>query len=213
LDVAALSDRCRARYRSAAVRQRFQITWSTRSGTLLAIEPRADEIVQHAAALTVAYNDPHNAPLLGHTEHLSEHDVIAHYHAVARTGGHNFLILRDGALVGDADLRHLTNHGAEIAFMVAAVSAQGHGLGTQIATMVNAFAFSQLRLARVYASIIPTNIASRRVFAKLGYTLDDSATGRAFADEPDDLVMSIERTVFETHNATALHALHLALRP
>lgn len=188
------------------------MTWTSRGETLLAIEPRAEEIVQHAAALTVAYNDPHNAPLLGHTELLSEHDVIAHYHAVARDGGHNFLVLRNGALVGDADLRHVSNATAEIAFMVAAVAAQGQGLGTRIATMVNAFAFANLRLDRIYASIIPRNAASRRVFDKLGYTLDASPAGRAFAEEPDDIVMRTDRSAFEHSHAALLAEIQIAQR-
>jgi RimJ/RimL family protein N-acetyltransferase len=193
--------------------QHHQITWSTPSHTLLAIEPRTDEIVQHAAALTVAYNDPHNAPLLGHTERLSEHDVIAHYHAVARARGHNFLVQRDRILVGDADLRHVADRAAEFAFMVAAVSAQGQGLGTQIATMIHAFAFAQLGLERVYASIIPGNAASRRVFDKLGYAIDTSPSGRAYADEPDDIVMSISRSTFERRHASLLNEIQITLRP
>jgi len=197
------------------VTPRHRITWSPSTGpagTLLAIEPSADELAQHAAALTAAYNDPHNAPLLGHTELMTERDVIAHYGAVSRDGGHNFLVFRDGALVADADLRHVTRGAAEFAFMVAAVSAQGQGLGTRIATMIHAFAFATRRLDRVYASVIPTNTASRRVFDKLGYRVDATAAGRAYADEPDDVVLVIDRSSFEQSHAWQLAEIAIEMR-
>jgi len=175
------------------VTPRHRITWSPSTGpagTLLAIEPSADELAQHAAALTAAYNDPHNAPLLGHTELMTERDVIAHYGAVSRDGGHNFLVFRDGALVADADLRHVTRGAAEFAFMVAAVSAQGQGLGTRIATMIHAFAFATRRLDRVYAT----------------------AAGRAYADEPDDVVLVIDRSSFEQSHAWQLAEIAIEMR-
>ena len=197
-----------------SVFSRYRITWSLPgpAGPLLAIEPRTDELARHAAVLAVAYNDPHNAPLLGHTERMSERDVIAHYGAVFREGGHNFLVFRDGALVADADLRHVSRGAAEFAFMVAAVAAQGQGLGTRIATMIHAFAFTTLQLERVYASVIPSNTASRRVFEKLGYELDESPAGRAYADEPDDVVLVIERSRFEHTHTLQLAEIEIAMR-
>lgn len=157
-----------------------------------------------------AYNDPHNAPLLGHTAALTTDDVVSHYAAVANDGGYNFLILGDGALVGDADLRHVAGGAAEIALMVAAPAAQGQGLGTRIATMVTAFGFVALGLDRIYASIIPANAASRRVFAKLGYAIDDSPRARAYADEPDDLVMAIDRATFAHRHPSAVAEIRIA---
>jgi RimJ/RimL family protein N-acetyltransferase len=191
---------------------RYQITWSTSIGELVAVEPRADELAVHAAALAAAYNDPHNAPLLGHTEPMTADDVIEHYAAVADDGGHNFLVYRDGALVADADLRHVAGGAAELAFLVAAVSAQGQGLGTRIAMMLHALAFGPLQLERVYASIIPDNVASRRVFDKLGYAIDDSPAARAYADEPGDLTMVVERAAFERSHAAQLAEIEIAMR-
>lgn len=191
---------------------RYWISWATPAGVLLAVEPRVGELARNAAALTAAYNDPHNAPLLGHTELLTEHDVIAHYADVAEAGGHNFLAFRDGALVGDADLRHIAGGAAEFAFMVAAVSAQGQGLGTRIAIMVHAFAFATLGLDRIYASVIPGNTASRRVFEKLGYVADDTDTARAYADEPGDLTLRIARPAFEQSHALPLAEIQIAVR-
>src|SRR6185312_2245320 len=93
---------------------------------------------------------------------------------------------------------------AEFAFMIGAPATQGKGLGTKFATMIYAFAFDQLQLATVYASVVPENVASKRVFEKLGCTIDDSAAARAYADEPGDLVMAIDRATFHRHNAAAL---------
>ena len=189
-----------------------QITWVTPAGRLVAIEPRPDEVVRYAAALAAAYNDPRNAPLLGHTEDVDEDDVIAHYDDVAQAGGHNFLVFADGAIAADADLRKVGGGAAEFAFMVAAPAAQGKGLGTRVALMVHAFGFRRLGLERIYASIIPGNAASRRVFEKLGYQVDASPAARAYADEPGDITMGIDRATFERSHARAMAEIRVAVR-
>jgi RimJ/RimL family protein N-acetyltransferase len=191
---------------------RYQIAWSTPAGQLLAIEPTRAEIARHAGALAAAYNDPHNAPLLGHTEPSNERDVIGHYDSLASRGGRGFVVLRDGALVGDGDLRGVERGTAEFAFLVAAVAEQGKGLGTRIATMIHAFAFTELGLDRVYASIVPANTASRRVFDKLGYVIDDSPAGRDFAEDPGDVVMVIDRASFERSHAQAMAEIAISVR-
>lgn len=191
---------------------RYRIRWSTPAGELLAIEPHRDEVAQHAALLAAAYNDPHNAALLGHTEAMTEADVIAHYAEVSKDGGHNFLVFRDGQLVADADLRGVAGSAAEFAFMVAAVAAQGQGLGTKTATMIHAFAFAQLRLDRVYASVVPENVASRRVLEKLGHTVDPSPAARSYADDPGDIVMVIDRPAFEHLHAPQMAEIQIAVR-
>jgi RimJ/RimL family protein N-acetyltransferase len=190
----------------------YQITWATPAGQLVALEPRPDEVVRHAGALAAAYNDPHNAPLLGHTEDVDEDDVVAHYLDVGEAGGHNFLVFVDGALAADADLRKVGGGAAEFAFMVATPAAQGKGLGTRIAMMVHAFGFRRLGLGRIYASIIPGNAASRRVFEKLGYQVDDSPGARAYADEPGDVTMGVDRATFEQAHAQALAEIGIAVR-
>jgi len=188
----------------------YQIAWATPAGALLAIEPGRDEVAHHAAALAAAYNDPHNAPLLGHTEPLAEADVIAHYASLADHGGRGFLVFRDGALVADGDLRNMSRGAAAFAFMVADVAAQGKGLGTKIATMVHAFAFRQLRLERVYASILPHNVASRRVFEKLGYAIEPSPTG--FTEDDGDIAMVIDRPTFARSHAAQMAEIQIAVR-
>jgi len=179
-----------------------RIDWQTEG--LVAFEPSIDDVRQHAAALAVGYNDPKNAPLMGHTAAMTDDDVIDHYGDMAEEGARQFLLFASGALAGDADLRGFHDGACEFAFMIAAPSAQGKGLGTKFAMMIYAFAFEQLGLSAVYASVIPENVASKRVFEKLGCVLDDSDAARAFADEPGDLVMAIDRATFERHNAAAL---------
>jgi RimJ/RimL family protein N-acetyltransferase len=93
-------------------------------------------------------------------------------------------------------LRGLHGGGAEFAFMIGATHTQGKGFGTKLATMIAKFGFETIGLTTIYASIVPQNVASRRVFEKLGYWLDDSPAAREFADEPGDLVMAIDGPTF-----------------
>lgn len=189
-----------------------QITWATPAGRLVAIEPRPDEVAHYAGALAAAYNDPRNAPLLGHTEDADEDDVIAHYDDVAQAGGHNFLVFLDDTLAADADLRKVCGGAAEFAFLVASPAAQGKGLGTRVALMVHAFGFGRLGLERIYASVLPGNAASRRVFEKLGYQVDASPTAQVYADEPGDLTMRVDRVAFERSHAQAMAEIEIAVR-
>jgi RimJ/RimL family protein N-acetyltransferase len=189
-----------------------RILWSTPVGALAAIEPRSDELARHAPALAAAYNDPHNAPLLGHTDAVDESDVVDHYDDVAAAGGRNFLVFLDDQLVADGDLRKVGHGAAEFAFLVASPAAQGKGLGTRVATMIHVFGFTRLGLDRIYASIIPDNVASRRVFEKLGYRIDASPAARAYADEPGDITMVIDRATFERSHAQAMAEIRIAVR-
>lgn len=176
---------------------RVRVDWATPSGDLLAIEPTRDELEAHAPALAAAWSDPHNAALMGHTEPFEAAEVVEQYAAMQAAGARVFLLLRDGLLVGDADFRGLDQGTAEFAFMVAAPASQGKGLGTQFALMLHHFAFSKWGLQRSYASVDPANAASRRVFEKLGFRVDASPGARRFADEPRDVVMSVDRAAFE----------------
>ena len=188
----------------------FRIVWKTDIGELVAAEPQPSDVASHAAELASAYNDPENARLMGHLNAFSEAEVVAHYQSMLQEGGRPFLLYLEGKLVGDADLRGLRDGAAEFAFMIAARDQQGKGLGTKFALMVHAFAFTTLRLGRVYASIVPENRASRRVFEKLGYTLDHSAEARSFADEAGDVMLVIDRATFERVNFATLAQLRIA---
>lgn len=191
--------------------QRFELEWSTPVGRLVAIEPTLDEVREHAVLLADGYNEPKNAELMGHTARIEPGEVVELY-ATMIAEGRPFLLFRDGALVGDADLRGFTDGAAEFAFMIAAPSAQGQGLGTRFALMIAALGFREAGLARIYASVVPANTASRRVFEKLGYVVDESETARAFADEPDDIVLVLAREAFERTNAAAIAELRIGPR-
>src|SRR5690606_15824176 len=115
------------------------------------------------------------------------------------------------ALAGDGDLRDIADGAAEFAFLIASPAAQGKGLGTRFAVMIHAFAFLQLDLARVYASVVPDNVASRRVFEKLGYREDPSEAARAYGDD-GDVVLSIDRATFVAAHPAALAEIAIAVR-
>ena len=187
---------------------RYRIEWDE----LAAVEPTPAEVAAHAEALSCAYNDPANASLMGHEAAISADEVIDTYRGMAGRGGRAFLLFCDGELAGDADLRGIVHGNAEFAFMIASPAAQGKGLGTRFALMVHAFGFSQLRLARIYASVVPHNVASRRVFEKLGYRVDASAAARAYAEEPDDVTLVVHREVFEALHAAALAQIRSVIR-
>lgn len=190
---------------------KVRIAWASLGEALVALEPELDEVRPHASVLAAAYNHPHNAPLMGHTSPLVEADVLDHYASLLGSGAHPFLLFCDGALAGDADLRGLASGVAEFAFMIAAPAQQGRGLGTRFATMIHAFAFTRLGLGRVYASVLPQNVASRRAFEKLGYVVDDSPAARSFGD-PGDVTLAIDRATFERRHAAAIAEIEIAAR-
>lgn len=189
---------------------RYHLAWSTPAGALVALEPSLEEVEPLAARLAAAYNDPRNAPLLGHTAELSPRDVLDHYRALAEAGARPLLLYRDGALAGDGDLRGIAGGAAEFAFLIADPAAQGKGLGTAFAIMIHALAFGPLALERIYASVIPANTASRRVFEKLGYAADDGEAARAYGDD-GDVVLSIDRAAFTRAHGAA--AAEVRIRP
>ena len=89
--------------------------------------------------------------------------------------------------------------------------AQGKGLGTRFATMIHAFAFDRLEIERMYASVVPQNVASRRVFEKLGYVEDGSDAAREYGDE-GDIVLAIARSTFHAAHASQLAEITIAVR-
>ena len=187
---------------------RARLSWHVGGHALLAVEPSVGELADHAPALAAAYNDPANATLLGHVDELTQSDVIESYADLADDGARQFLLFVDGALAGDADLRGLDGDGAaEFAFLIGQPRAQGQGLGTRFALMIHAFGFAPapagLGLERIYASVVPANAASLREFAKLGYHEDATPAGRAWADEPGDVVLVIDRATFAARHPEA----------
>jgi RimJ/RimL family protein N-acetyltransferase len=187
---------------------RYSIEWDE----LSAIEVTPQEVAQHAAALSAAYNDPANAPLMGHTAPISPAEVIDTYAQGIKKGMRAFLLFQAGELVGDADLRGIKAGRAEFAFMIAMPSAQGKGLGTRFALMVHDFGFREVELRRIYASVSPQNTASLRVFEKLGYTVDNGPAARSYAEEPTDITLALERETFERDQASALAQIRIGAR-
>lgn len=173
-------------------------------GDLVIVEPTITELSECSETLAIAYNDPHNAPLLGHLEKLESSDVVDHYRDLMEEGARAFLLYSDGELAGDGDLRGITEGTAEFAFLVAAKSAQGKGLGTRFARAIVAFGFRDLGLHHVYASVAPINVASARVFEKLGFVVDEGPVARGYAEVPEDITFSIDRATFENLNAALL---------
>jgi len=178
--------------------QLWSIEWGQGAEALEAIEPTLAEVRRASRRLAMYYNDDHNRTMMAHDHRMSPSEVVAHYQELRATMGHPFLLRQSGEMVGDADVRNIADGAAEIAILIGARGQQGRGLGTRFAVMIHAFAFRTLELARIYISLIPANVASRRLFEKLGYTLDDSPQARAFIDEASDLTMSLDRPSFES---------------
>lgn len=187
----------------------MRIDWATDAGALAAVEATLPQVERFADALAHGYNDPRNASLMGHAEIYSPADVIATYEEFIASGARAFLLFRDDRFVGDADLRNIRAGFGEFAFMIGDPDAQGKGLGTRFATMIHAFGFRHAELHRIFASIVPHNTASRRVFEKLGYAVDSSPTARGFADEPGDVVMAVDQAIFEQLHGDALRDIRI----
>ncbi|HXJ19512.1 MAG TPA: GNAT family N-acetyltransferase [Polyangia bacterium] len=182
--------------------------------TLLAIEPTAAELRQAAPALAAFYNDDHNRRMMGHrAEPLTADDVVAVYEDLRAQEGRPFLLYRDGALMGDADFRNPDGDTGEFAIMIGGRAEQGRGLGTRFGRMLHVFGFRRLGLARIYISVIPANTASRRLFQKLGYQVDQSAEAREFADEETDIVMSLAHDTFDRAPGVDLTGIRVFQRP
>lgn len=195
---------------------RARLTWHTAGLVLVAEEPTVGEVAAHAETLAGFYSDPANATLLGHAEPLTQADVIEHYADLDEAGARQFLLYVDGELAGDADLRGFTDDAAEFAFLIGRPAAQGRGLGTRFAIMLHAFGFAPqptgCGLAQLFASVVPANVASLRVFDKLGYAEDRSPAARRWADAEGDRVLAIGATTFADGHAAALAEIVLGRR-
>lgn len=189
--------------------ERARLEWQLPDGLLAIAEPTSEDVRASTRVLAAAYNEPHNRSMMGHDE-MTEDDVVEHFAQLKADGARAFLFFLDGGLVGDGDLRGIANGAGELAIMIAERGAQGRGLGTRFAMMLHAFAFRVLRLDRVYVGIVPANVASRRLFEKLGYRDDASAAARSYADADDDRMMSIERGAFEAMHGATLDRIAIA---
>ena len=191
---------------------RLVVEWQTPGDRLRAFEPTREEITRFAPLLAAFYNDAYNRSMMANTVAMTTDEVVEHYEGLRRKGGRPFLLERDGALLGDADLRHVTAQTAEFAILIGQRLEQGRGIGTRFAILLHALGFRGLGLERTFVSIIPANLPSQRLFAKIGYTRDDSFAARAFADERTDLTLSMSRATFENAHAPLVGEIRWSLR-
>jgi len=101
---------------------------------------------------------------------------------------------------------------AEFAILVGPRVQQSRGLGTRFAAMLHAAALQVMGFERIYATVIPQNIASRRMLEKLGYQVDRSPRAASFADADDDIAMSVDRVQFERAQDDLLKQLVITAR-
>jgi RimJ/RimL family protein N-acetyltransferase len=185
-------------------RTRYAIEWPTPDGVLRAYQPEDETILALAPLLAAAYNDDHNAPMMGHAAAMDVEDVIDSYRGMIEDGDALFVLELDGEFVGDGDLRDAEDGCAELAIMLATRTTQGRGLGTRFAIMLHAFGFGPLGLDRIYVGIVPANVASQKLFARIGHDIDDSPTAREYADAPEEITMSIGKAEFHARHAEAI---------
>lgn len=185
--------------------------WSIRSpwgaGWLRAFEPDETEILAAAPLLASFYNDRHNSSMLANTRDLTVAEVVEGFHELRAEGARPFLLEQDGELMGDADFRHLEGAHAAFALLIGPRTEQGRGLGTRYAAMLHAAAPRMLGLERIYAAVIPQNVASLRMLEKLGYEVDHSPRAASFAEDPDDICLSIDVAQFGRTHAALLAEL------
>ncbi|MGB8295989.1 MAG: GNAT family protein [Polyangia bacterium] len=190
----------------------FDVEYQDAQILLRAFEPTPHEVRGAAARLSSYYNDEHNRAMLTHEEDMSPEEVVEHYTESRAAGDRLFLLEQDGVLIGDADFRQFDAESAEYAIMIGARNLQGRGLGKKFTTMLHAWAFCGLHLARVYVTILPANGPSIRLFQQLGYQPDSSPRARDLIDEDDDVTLSIDRAAFEKQHATMMDAVRFAPR-
>jgi len=180
--------------------QRWSAEWVEHEARYRIAEPDAAALQAAAPLLSAWYNEPQNRALLTNELNLSPGDVVAHYAAMRAAGDRPFLFYQDGALVGDGDLRGFASREAgpeaEYALLIGEHGAKGRGLGTRFSLLVLHLAFGPLGLARVFASVIPKNTGSLRMFEKLGFVVDQSPAGRRYAEHEHDVCLRMEAPEF-----------------
>ena len=181
-------------------------------GRLRVFEPTLTEVLAAAPLLVAFYNDRHNSAMMTNTRELTVADVVETLQSLRAAGDRVFLLEQDGELMGDADFRHVEGAEAEFAILVGPRAQQSRGLGTRYAAMMHVAALRVRGLERIYATIIPANIASRRMLEKLGYQVDPSPRAASFAEAEDDIPMSIDRVQFERAQAEFLTQVVITAR-
>ena len=191
---------------------RYWLEWPQGDGLLTAHEPTQDEVRAAAPLLAHWYNEPVNRALLTNNVDLQPAEVAARFDELGAAGDRPLLLLVDGRLVGDCDLRHLETDRAEYAVLVGARELQAKGLGGRFTAMVLALAFGPLGLDRVYISVIPGNQGSLRMFTKLGFTVDDSVDARRYAEVPEEICLSLSAAALRSARPELFTQVRIRLR-
>lgn len=192
---------------------RYQVLWRNGGVLYAAVEPDAAEIVARSEALSAWYSEPHNRAMMAGSGAVAPGDVAEIYAAMRQAGGRPFHLLRDGALVGDGDFRHIADGRAEFAILIGPRDVQGRGLGTTFSRLLHAFAFAVLHVDDVYLTIVPDNVAGRRCYEKIGYVVDDGALARSYAEDPTDIAMRLSRAAFQAAGGAVLPDVVVEPRP
>jgi RimJ/RimL family protein N-acetyltransferase len=190
----------------------IEAPWS--QGRLHVFEPTLAEFLAVAPLLADFYNDSYNSAMLTNAGEMTVAEVVDNFQSMRAAGDRPFLLEQDGALIGDGDFRNVDGADAEFAILIGPRAEQSRGLGTRCAAMMHVAALRVLGFERVYATVIPKNIASRRMLEKLGYQVDQSPRAVSFADTEDDITMSIDWGRFErTHSDLLTQAVLTARAP
>jgi RimJ/RimL family protein N-acetyltransferase len=192
--------------------ERFLVEWPQEAALLRLVEPTREEVRLHAAALADYYNEPVNRALMTNECEFSAEEVREQFDVMQKEGGRAFLLFDHDVLLGDCDFRHVEGPSAEFAIMVGARAQQAKGFGTSFAIMVHRLGFERLGLDKVYASVRPENLGSLRMLGKVGYLLDPSPEARRFAEEDDDLCLSVGAAAFARAHAARFAAEPLRIR-
>ncbi len=178
--------------------ERYSLEWQAAGLRLRLVEPTLREVREHAEALARYYNEPTNRALLTNEQDFEAEDVVDQFRGMWQSGDRPFLLYVGDDLVGDCDLRNVEADRAEFAILVGPRQTQAKGLGTRFSTMVLLLAFDRLAMSRIYAAIRPENAGSLRMFEKVGYDVDGTPEARRYAEEADDVCVSITAEKFRT---------------
>jgi RimJ/RimL family protein N-acetyltransferase len=104
-------------------------------------------------------------------------------HVNADNGNVNFTVAVDGDPVGSLGVHGVddVNGSAELGLWLAEQH-WGQGYGTEAARLATEYAFAQHRRHRVVARVFADNDASKRVWEKLGFTLEGTHRDEVYAN-------------------------------
>jgi RimJ/RimL family protein N-acetyltransferase len=133
------------------------------------------------ALLRLLYQDPRvmatlaadGRPLAKQAIQLALDANLAHWQRYG-FGVWMFRCVADGRFVGYCGLKHTSVVSADEVSMLYAVAAEdwGSGFATEMAAAVAAAGFGRLGLAEIVAFTLPSNLGSRRVMERVGFTYE-----------------------------------------